>query len=85
LEDEEEGTAETHQVDGWRARTALVSPPLLGWDVESLMWITEEQVKEMRSLYSRGEVTLESLGLRYGISFQHVGLIVQGKRWGHVV
>lgn len=46
--------------------------------------LTAEQVSEMRALHALGGVTTVQLGKQFGITPQHVGKIVCGKKWRHV-
>jgi hypothetical protein len=44
--------------------------------------LTEQDVRDIKDLASNS--TLEQVAYRYGISFQHVGKIVRGKKWKHL-
>lgn len=46
--------------------------------------LTEQQVREIRSLYAAGGVTQVELANRYGVSFGHLNGIISRKRWSHV-
>jgi len=43
--------------------------------------LTEQDVKEIRFLYSSGNYTLAELGNLYGVTFQQISRIVNRKRW----
>ena len=46
--------------------------------------VTEEQVREIRSIYSRKEMSQRLLGEKYGLCQQTVGEIVNNLIWRHV-
>lgn len=46
--------------------------------------ITEEQVKEIRALYDRGDLTQKEIGSRFDITQATVSKIIRGDRWGTV-
>lgn len=46
--------------------------------------LTEDAVREMRSLYVRGRVTYRELAVRFGMSPQAVGHVVRRYSWRHV-
>lgn len=47
--------------------------------------LTEDQVREIRRDYKRGEVTLKMLGDRYGVCEKNVHYVVKGETWAGVV
>jgi hypothetical protein len=46
--------------------------------------LTEDNVREIRSLYATGNFTLAELGLRFGVTLQSIGYIVLRKTWRHI-
>ncbi len=46
--------------------------------------ITEEQAKEIRTMYAAGGRTQREIGVEFGINDQMVSRIVAGKAWKHV-
>lgn len=46
--------------------------------------LTEEDIRQIRKLYSSGAHTYRSLGELYSVSFSHIDDIVNFKRWKHV-
>jgi len=46
--------------------------------------LAEAEVKEIRAWWKTGDVTQASIAAQWGISFQHVSDIVNGKRWAHI-
>lgn len=47
--------------------------------------LTEEQVRDIRRLYSAGKLMQREIAQQYGISRSNVSLIVNRKAWSHVV
>jgi hypothetical protein len=47
--------------------------------------LTAAQVAEMRAKHAAGGCTQLSLAAEYGVSFQQVSLIVNGRLWSHLV
>ena len=47
------------------------------WDAR----LTWDQVTEIRARYAAGGITQTALAAEYGVSFQHLSLIVKGRRW----
>jgi len=46
--------------------------------------LSEEDIKEIRILYSSGKYTLADLGKTYNVSYQHIKRIVSNQRWQHI-
>lgn len=46
--------------------------------------LKEFEVKEMRELYSMGNVSTGELGKKYNVSYKNVWLIVTNRAWNHV-
>jgi hypothetical protein len=46
--------------------------------------LTPIKVKEIRELYSSGNYTQKSLGLKYGVIRQHISDIINFKKWNHI-
>lgn len=46
--------------------------------------LTDSQVREMRTLYAQGGVTLRALAARYGVSGPTIYRAVSRKDWRHV-
>lgn len=47
--------------------------------------LTEEQVLEIRKIYSSQKISLSALGRAFGISHTHVSFIIKRQSWKHVV
>lgn len=59
-------------------------PPLhVGSDVHTAK-LTEEQVKEIRSLYATGRYTQSELGQSFGVNKEQINRIINRKAWKHV-
>jgi DNA-binding XRE family transcriptional regulator len=46
--------------------------------------LTEQQVLEIRRLYSEGGITQQSLGLQFGVARECITAIVNRKNWTHI-
>lgn len=45
---------------------------------------TEEQIKQIRSLYAQGGITQKDIGKIYGLAARSVGAIVNRENWKHI-
>lgn len=46
--------------------------------------LTKKQVLEIRNMYQKNKITYEKIAKLYNISFQHVGDIINKRRWRHI-
>lgn len=46
--------------------------------------LTEKAVRDIRSTYTKGKVTLDTLAEKYGVTKQAVWLVLKRKSWRHV-
>jgi hypothetical protein len=46
--------------------------------------LTEQQVFEIRQLYSSGDYILKELGEKFGVSYSLIGKIINNKNWKHI-
>jgi hypothetical protein len=82
LENLARGTYSDNMADSIR-NGKHVSPKLRG-SAHGCAKLTEDNVREIRSLYATGNFTLAELGLRFGVTLQSIGYIVLRKTWRHI-
>lgn len=46
--------------------------------------LTDDQVKQIRATYARGESTFKSLGKEFGVDHTAIYKIIHRKRWRHI-
>jgi len=46
--------------------------------------LSENQVLEIRHLYTTGEYTYRELGKMFGVNYVHIGDIINRKKWKHI-
>lgn len=46
--------------------------------------LTDEQVKEIKNIYSKGKMSQTKIALMFGVSQSTIGCIVNNKKWTHV-
>jgi hypothetical protein len=47
--------------------------------------LTDDKIREIRHLDATGKFSQQELGLRFGVTFQMISLIVLRKSWKHVL
>lgn len=47
--------------------------------------LNSEKVKEIHRLYATGEYTYKELAQRFDVTKYHIGKVIRGKAWAHVV
>ena len=67
-----------------RNKGRAVYPPDQKGEAHSQAVLTAEKVRAMRRMYATGKKTLRQIGLRFGISGDYVGEIVNRRKWKHV-
>lgn len=65
--------------------TALFKPKTAQGNSLPQARLTETEVREIRRVYSEGDITMEQLAIRFSISAASVCLLVNRKSWKHVV
>ena len=60
-------------------------PPHMPGEKNGRAIVTEEQVREIRSLYAAGQHSQQSLADHYGLDQTGISLIVRRKSWAHVI
>lgn len=67
---------------GDNIRDAVRKGRLARGSINSQAKLTEPQIEKIRSLYAAGNTTHAAIAIQFGLSRQHVGDIVNRRRWG---
>ena len=75
-----------------KGKSCLAQPNVMVAHPEKRHWgsknprskLTEEQVKEMRSMYTPGQITMAQIAEKYGVTRHAVGNIVKRRLWKQV-
>lgn len=71
-------------VDGPITNTGHVNPPSKSGEDSPNAILTEENIREIRSLYAAGGISFKKIGDRYGVNATHIYRIVKRQAWAHV-
>lgn len=47
--------------------------------------LTEDNVREIRTLYSQGDLTMDEIGARYGMDKKNIYNVIRRRTWKHVI
>lgn len=77
-------TASISENDADMVRKGRHVVPYVRGEKHGMAKLTETQVREIRTRYERGSVTYKSLAREYGVTREHIGVIIRRERWAWV-
>lgn len=69
---------------GWSEERTFSEPPKIKGERNSMAKLTDDAVREIRSLYGDGGVSHRELGEKFGVCGSVIGQVVNRSRWKHV-
>lgn len=71
-------------VDDKMAKGRFVPFPIMRGEASPLAKLTDDGVREIRSIYAAGGVTIYDLAKDFGVAFQTISKVIRRKTWKHV-